>query len=145
MSTVDDYPAFAQMMMNKGKAGRRHLLSAKSVEAMHCETEDRAFTRDGWIFELKLDGYRLIASKSHGEALLLTRNGKMPTGVGDPNAVVGVWTAAYRRKVSVGDDDLGPWVQVSRLGNPLFNEVIVPMGHKDEWNALPPSAERPTA
>ncbi len=53
----------------------------KSVEAMHCETEDKAFTRDGWIFELKLDGYRLIASKSHGEALLLTRNGNDYTNV----------------------------------------------------------------
>jgi hypothetical protein len=28
----------------------------------------------------------------------------------------------------------GPWVQVSRLGNPLFNEVIVPLGQKDDWN-----------
>jgi hypothetical protein len=32
-------------------------------------------------------------------------------------------------------------VQVSRLGNPLFNEVIVPMAHKDRWNAQPPSAD----
>jgi hypothetical protein len=32
----------------------------------------------------------------------------------------------------------GPWVQVSRLGNPLFNEVIVPLGQKDRWNALYP-------
>ena len=56
-------------------------VNAKSVEAMHCETEDKAFTRDGWIFELKLDGYRLIASKSHGEALLLTRNGNDYTNV----------------------------------------------------------------
>ena len=29
----------------------------------------------------------------------------------------------------------GPWVQVSRLGNPLFNEVVMPMGDKDRWNA----------
>jgi bifunctional non-homologous end joining protein LigD len=56
-------------------------VDAKSVEAMHCETEEKAFTRDGWIFELKLDGYRLIASKSHGEALLLTRNGNDYTNV----------------------------------------------------------------
>jgi bifunctional non-homologous end joining protein LigD len=56
-------------------------VDAKSVEAMHCETEDKAFTRDGWLFELKLDGYRLIASKSHGEALLLTRNGNDYTNV----------------------------------------------------------------
>jgi len=53
----------------------------RSVEAMHCETEDKAFTREGWLFELKLDGYRLIASKSHGEALLLTRNGNDYTQV----------------------------------------------------------------
>ncbi len=51
------------------------------VEAMHCETQDEAFTRDGWLFELKLDGYRLIASKSRGEALLLTRNGNDYTAV----------------------------------------------------------------
>ena len=59
----------------------RTRVDAKSVEAMHCETEDKAFTRDGWLFELKLDGYRLIASKSHGEALLLTRNGNDYTSV----------------------------------------------------------------
>ena len=53
----------------------------RSVEAMHAETTDEAFTRDGWIFELKLDGYRLIASKHRGEALLLTRNGNDYTGV----------------------------------------------------------------
>jgi bifunctional non-homologous end joining protein LigD len=52
-----------------------------SVEAMHCEPDDTAFTRDGWVFELKLDGYRLIASKSRGEALLLTRNGNDYTSV----------------------------------------------------------------
>ena len=53
----------------------------RSVEPMHAESADEAFTRDGWIFELKLDGYRLIASKSRGEALLLTRNGNDYTGV----------------------------------------------------------------
>ncbi len=34
--------------------------------------------------------------------------------------------------------NVGPWQQVSRLGNPLFNEVINPMGKKDLWNSLPP-------
>ena len=59
----------------------RGRVDAKSVEVMHCETSETAFTRDGWLFELKLDGYRLIASKSHGEALLLTRNGNDYTSV----------------------------------------------------------------
>ena len=65
----------------------------------------------------------------------------------DPRAVIGVWGAASRRKVRIrqGEEDdveSGPWIQVSRLGNPLFNEVIVPMGHKDLWNSLPPSEDR---
>jgi hypothetical protein len=72
----------------------------------------------------------------------LTSTGKLPSGPTDPHAVIGVYTAAFRRKANVrGDDDevrSGPWVQVSRLGNPLFNEVIVPMGDKDRWNRTRP-------
>jgi bifunctional non-homologous end joining protein LigD len=48
---------------------------------MHAEPRSEAFTRDGWLFELKLDGYRLIAAKTKGEALLLTRNGNDYTAV----------------------------------------------------------------
>src|SRR6266496_4742704 len=59
----------------------RTRVDPKKVEAMHCETAEAAFTRDDWVFELKLDGYRLIASKSNGEALLLTRNGNDYTSV----------------------------------------------------------------
>ena len=39
----------------------------------------------------------------------------------------------------------GPWVQVSRLGNPLFNEVIVPLGEKDRWNARRPGRRQRTS
>ena len=35
--------------------------------------------------------------------------------------------------------NVGPWTQVSRLGNPLFNEVLVPMERKDDWNQDPPT------
>ena len=64
----------------------------------------------------------------------------------NPKAVIGVWASASRRaaRVSQADGDVvesGPWRQVSRLGNPLFNEVIVPMAAKDRWNALPPAAD----
>jgi hypothetical protein len=74
----------------------------------------------------------------------LTRDGSVPTDPLSSKAVIGVWAAASRRKVRVtegrkGDDgQSGPWVQVSRLGNPLFNEVIVPLGRKDEWNGTDP-------
>jgi len=74
----------------------------------------------------------------------LTRDGVNPTDPMDARSTIGVWGAAYRRKARVRGEDgaeAGPWVQVSRLGNPLFNEVIVPMGKKDLWNSLPPSAD----
>lgn len=79
----------------------------------------------------------------------LTNDGSAAFSVGDRKAVIGVWTAAYRRKARIlneGDDnqeqvESGPWAQVSRLGNPLFNEVIVPMAKKDLWNSLPPTAD----
>jgi hypothetical protein len=78
----------------------------------------------------------------------LTRDGWHGTNAADPRAVVGVWTTASRRKVTVReveagrDEENGPFVQVSRLGNPLFNEVLVPMARKDEWNALPPADDK---
>jgi len=77
----------------------------------------------------------------------LTRDGSSPTDVNDRRAVIGVWGAASRRRVRIRQDEAeevlsGPWVQVSRLGNPLFNEVIVPIGRKDLWNSLPPTEDR---
>ncbi|HUF25923.1 MAG TPA: DNA ligase D [Gemmatimonadaceae bacterium] len=59
----------------------RSRVEPAAVTPMLAESADRAFTRDGWLFELKLDGYRLIAGKVHGEALLLTRNGNDYTDV----------------------------------------------------------------
>ena len=59
----------------------RQRVEPLSILPMLAEPADDAFTRDGWLFELKLDGYRLIASKSHGEVLLRTRNGNDYTEV----------------------------------------------------------------
>jgi bifunctional non-homologous end joining protein LigD len=56
-------------------------IDPRKVEVQLAELVKNAFTRDGWIFELKLDGYRLLASKVGGEALLLTRNGNDYTDV----------------------------------------------------------------
>ena len=73
----------------------------------------------------------------------LSRDGSKPTDPMAGKSVIGVWTAASRRRALVREagtgtiHEAGKWVQVSRLGNPLFNEVIVPLGDKDRWNALP--------
>jgi hypothetical protein len=59
------------------------------------------------------------------------------------NGTIGVYASASRPKISVlqGNgtvDTSGPYVQVSRLGNPLVNEVLIPIGKKDLWNASDP-------
>ena len=63
----------------------------------------------------------------------------------DKNAVVGVWASTERRRVSVlartSDDDGNDYVQVSRLGNPLVNEVIIPLGKKDKFNRTTPDRD----
>ncbi len=64
--------------------------------------------------------------------------------VQDDDSVIGVWTTAERRSTTVIDSDgdadySGDWVQVSRLGQPLVNEVVIPVGEKDRFNASVPS------
>jgi Domain of unknown function (DUF4331) len=57
------------------------------------------------------------------------------------NHVVGIWAAAERPKVTVRGEDK-KWVQVSRLGNPLINEVLIPTQLKDKWNATTPDKDK---
>jgi bifunctional non-homologous end joining protein LigD len=59
----------------------RNRVDPKTVEPMLAESTEKAFTHDDWIFELKLDGYRLIASKSRGKSMLVTRKGNDYTAV----------------------------------------------------------------
>jgi hypothetical protein len=57
------------------------------------------------------------------------------------NPVIGVWSTTERPKVRITGGtatSTATWVQVSRLGNPLVNEVVAPAGLKDAFNALPP-------
>lgn len=58
----------------------------------------------------------------------------------DPDYVIGVWASASRQKIKTFDNNgvngSGDWVQVSRLGMPLTNEAVIPIGEKDKWNAI---------
>jgi Domain of unknown function (DUF4331) len=73
----------------------------------------------------------------------LTRGKNHPKAT-DPLAVIGVWASASRKRIRMFDQKTGThkhagaYRQVSRLGNPLFNEAIVPMAMKDRWNADSP-------
>ena len=77
----------------------------------------------------------------------LTRNHALPTGPNDPHAVLGVWASASRQKTRVLAADgtvhnAGKWQQVSRLGNPLINEVVIPRVKKDYWNSQSPAGDK---
>ncbi|MFQ5640851.1 MAG: DUF4331 domain-containing protein, partial [bacterium] len=67
----------------------------------------------------------------------------------DPDFVIGVWASASRPQIRTlspeGEKPMhsGDWIQVSRLGMPLTNEAIIPIGEKDRWNALTPYNEDP--
>ena len=90
----------------------------------------------------------------------LTRNGRPVADAEAANAVVGVWSTTERRKLELTGADydkaaggkLGKrssrgkraknkWIQVSRLGNPLVNEVIIPLGDKDRFNRTSPDKD----
>jgi len=65
------------------------------------------------------------------------------TAGGDGSGIIGIWTTAERRAVRIqypnGSERFGGhFVQVSRLGMPLVNEVVVPIALKDHFNASKP-------
>ena len=69
-----------------------------------------------------------------------------PANILDPNYIIGVWASASRpamRTIVSADTirDSGDYVQVSRLGMPLTNEAVIPIGMKDYWNAITPYKE----
>jgi Domain of unknown function (DUF4331) len=74
----------------------------------------------------------------------ITLDGKSAEQTSTP--VIGTYASTARQKVKVlGDDGTaktqGPWVQVSRLANPLVNELIIDTPFKDRWNSQEPEDE----
>ncbi len=74
----------------------------------------------------------------------LNVNGEVPQKVIDADSFIGVWSSTSRQQVRTlsptGDEPAtsGPWIQIARLGLPLVNEVLIPLGEKDEWNYSDP-------
>jgi hypothetical protein len=64
----------------------------------------------------------------------ITSDGKPAATTASP--VIGMYASTARQKVAGG-----PWIQVSRMGNPLVNELIINTPSKDAWNAAEPENE----
>ena len=76
----------------------------------------------------------------------VTRNHKAVSGPSAKNAVVGIWSSTERPRLQVtaakrGKHHPPAFTQVSRLGNPLVNEVVIPLGKKDQFNQTQPSQD----
>jgi hypothetical protein len=76
----------------------------------------------------------------------VTRDRKSVKDAKSGNAAIGVWSTTELRQVRVlrkhepgGYHKDSDWVQVSRLGNPLINEVVIPIGQKDKFNRTGPA------
>ncbi len=74
----------------------------------------------------------------------LTRSRGIPASPTAADAVIGVWATSSRRSMQVispggARSTQGDWVQISRLGNPLVNEVVIPLRLKDAFNSLSPA------
>jgi hypothetical protein len=85
-----------------------------------------------------LDGYNVNVI-----ALQVPKNQLAAAGDATKNPIVGVWTTAQRQSVRTQSTKgaqrfAGPFVQVSRLGQPLVNEVVAPVGSKDLFSASLP-------
>jgi len=134
-------------------------MNASTGEQVFCGTADDPFFVDlGGVFDLG-DMPRQSGGPKDGLKYLnvsviaiqvnissLQKNGQGVTSASsilDPNYVIGVWASASRQQVRTlsangSSSYSGPWVQVSRLGMPLTNEAVIPIGKKDLWNSLTP-------
>ncbi|MEO7265120.1 MAG: DUF4331 domain-containing protein [Ferruginibacter sp.] len=136
------------------------ITKASSGEKIYCGPIDDPFFVDlGGIFDLG-DAPRQTSQSRDGLGHLnvhsicievdvdqLQKDGKKinkATNILDKDFIIGVWASASRKSMTTLSTDgtaatgTGDWVQVSRIGMPLTNEAVVPIGSKDLWNSLTP-------
>lgn len=140
------------------------ITTALTGETIYCGPVDDPFFVDlGGIFDLgqtrKRDGVGAEKARDavagfncHTIALkipisTLQKDGKsvsQAANILDGEFVIGVWASASRPKITtlrtdgMKPDVSGEWVQISRIGMPLTNEAVIPVGDKDRWNASTP-------
>ncbi|WP_221392607.1 DUF4331 family protein [Dyadobacter sp. NIV53] len=138
----------------------KSIMTASTGEKIFCGPVDDPFFVDlGGIFDLgniRKGGGKDAVAKFNCHSIVievpvatLQKNKKtvaQASTILDPDYVIGVYASSSRRKITtlykgsdVGYD--GGWVQVSRLGMPLTNEAIIPVGMKDKWNAVTPASD----
>ncbi|MEO8056567.1 MAG: DUF4331 domain-containing protein [Acidobacteriota bacterium] len=93
-----------------------------------------------------LYGYTVLSTAMQVPIAMLTSAGIQVNDAANPVAILGAWsTVSIPASRTINADGSvttsGSYQQVSRLGNPLVNEVLVGVGRKDRWNAGTPATE----
>lgn len=143
------------------QAAAIHTLS-DGIKVFAGQSDDPFFVELGGLFDLLtirnlpgnagggvdgLRGYNVHSLALQIPITQLTKDGSLPTNATDQAAVIGVWTTASRKSHRVlrrsGEvSNFGRWVQVSRLGAALVNEVVIPLEDKNRWNASEPEDDK---
>jgi hypothetical protein len=163
--STPDYPALAGEAVHSLKGGRT-VFAGQRAEGFYVDLGSIFDLGDLRPFASVHDHYGLQKYPTNGPGMNATANlnvltiaiqvpitdltlgGWAPGSEADPRATIGVWTTASRQRARVYDIDRslyvnsGPYTQISRLGNPLVNEVIIPMGQKDYWNTQIPAHDK---
>ncbi|MGQ0764422.1 MAG: DNA ligase D [Gemmatimonadota bacterium] len=132
-------PAEAMRAMIRDLKPAAAPLDPRTVQAMNAEPRDGAFTSDEWIFELKLDGYRLLAGKRKGEAMLITRNGKDYTSI-FPEVARAIKALPFEDIVIDGEV-----VVLGADGNPSFSLLQKRGSLSNEFDVRRAAVEIPTS
>ena len=138
------------------------IATAKTGETIFCGPSDDPFFVDlGGVFDLgqtrgaggARDG--LSCKNIHSICIKapianLQKDGKdvsHAANILDSDFIIGLYATASRKLITVRSlhggkpHNIGQWVQISRIGMPLTNEVIMPIGQKDYWNSIQPYNE----
>ena len=129
----------------------QHIGPDGAVKTFAGQRDDPFFVNLGGAFDLlNVSGLRTggedYLTGINVNSIIMSVPKSMVRNPNDP--VIGVWATASRRSTTVlsagGKTESGNWVQVSRLGNPLVNEVVVALAQKDAFNAIAPAQDATT-
>lgn len=148
-STMPDYPALADSGIST--------LFINSIKVFAGQREEGFFVDLGSVFDLlqlravtgsgdptdSLAGFNTHSIAIQVPIYLLTKDGSVPSDPANASSVLGLWSTVSRQSTRVMSTSgtvsyTGNWVQVSRLGMPLVNEAVIPLGFKNRFNASRP-------
>jgi Domain of unknown function (DUF4331) len=133
---------------NYNAAVAKSIVSKGGVKVFAGQRDDAFFGDIGAIFDLL--GFRKVGTtgdKGGGKDFFAGYNVhavalQIPISQLDNRRhTIGIWSSTDRRNVTVGGKLVRGWTQVSRLGNPLINEVVIPTSLKDQWNRGEPARD----